>query len=91
MVARIGPVTPSIDFFAASRGEMFGSLSRMRCVFSTTTIASSTTIPMTSTSPNIVSVFIEKPKSIIRKKVPMSETGITKVGMSAARQSCRKT
>jgi hypothetical protein len=34
----------------------------LRSTFSTTTIASSTTMPMASTSPNSVSALIEKPK-----------------------------
>ena len=46
-----------------------------RSTFSTTTIASSTTRPIASTSPNSVSVLIEKPSALITAKVPISETG----------------
>ena len=42
---------------------------------STTTIASSTTMPMARTRPNIESVFTEKPSIGKKMKVPMSEHG----------------
>ncbi|MOA70686.1 hypothetical protein D3C78_1997540 [compost metagenome] len=42
----------------AARGGSFSS-SMMRSTFSTTTMASSTTIPITSTMPNMVSTLIE--------------------------------
>ena len=38
-----------------------------------------------------VSVLSEKPNAAITAKVPMSETGIATIGMSAVRQDCRKT
>ena len=57
---------------------------------STTTIASSTTTPIASTSPNRVSVLIEKPRAAKAAKVPTSDTGTTMTGMSVARQLCRK-
>ena len=60
-----------------------------RAMFSMTTIASSTTSPVASVSPNSVSVLIEKPNSFIRKNVPISETGIVSAGISVVRQSCR--
>ncbi len=37
----------------------------MRSTFSTTTMASSTRIPMASTMPNMVSTLMEKPKAAI--------------------------
>ncbi len=57
---------------------------------STTTIASSTTMPIASTRPNIESVFTEKPSSGKKMKVPMSETGTVSSGMIVARRFCRK-
>ena len=57
-IAMSGPVTCSIARMVASRGGR-PSCSMMRSTFSTTTIASSTTMPMASTSPNSVSVLIE--------------------------------
>jgi hypothetical protein len=53
----------------------------MRSTFSTTTMASSTTIPMTSTMPNMVSTLIEKPSTKSVAKLPSSATGTTSVGM----------
>ena len=60
-------------------------------MFSTTTMASSTTMPMARTSPNSVSVLMENPNALMTAKVPTSDTGIVSVGISVARQSCRKT
>ena len=59
-------------------------------VFSTTTMASSTTIPMARTSPNRVRLLIDIPNSFMAKKVPISETGMVADGMTVVRQSCRK-
>ena len=61
----------------------------LRSTFSTTTMASSTTIPMASTSPNRDRLFREKPNSAMTKKVPMSEIGMARMGMIAARHVCR--
>ena len=60
-------------------------------MFSTTTMASSTTMPMASTRPNSDRLFSEKPKAAITAKVPTSETGMARIGIIAARQLCRKT
>ena len=57
---------------------------------STTTIASSTTMPMASTRPNIESVLTEKPSSGKKMKVPISDTGTVRSGMIVARRFCRK-
>ena len=57
---------------------------------STTTIASSTTMPMASTRPNIDSVLTEKPSIGKKMNVPISETGTVSSGMSVARKFCRK-
>ena len=53
----------------------------MRSTFSTTTIASSTTMPITSTMPNMVNTLIEKPSASSTAKVPINVTGTTMVGM----------
>ncbi len=60
-------------------------------MFSTTTMASSTTMPMASTRANRVRVLIEKPVAFITARVPISETGMARMGITAARQVCRKT
>ena len=53
--ATTGPVTSSIAFRAASRGDKPSS--SQRSTFSTTTMASSTTIPIASTNPNSEILF----------------------------------
>ena len=60
-------------------------------MFSTTTMASSTTMPMASTRPNSDRLFSEKPSSAMTAKVPISDTGTSIIGSSVARQSCRNT
>ncbi|MCY1297896.1 hypothetical protein D9M70_473500 [compost metagenome] len=62
----------------------------LRSTFSTTTIASSTTMPIASTRPKRLSALIEKPKTYITAKVPTIETGTATSGMIEARQVCRK-
>jgi hypothetical protein len=61
-----------------------------RSVFSITTIASSTTMPMASTSANSVSTLIVKPRIRRPRKVPITLTGTASMGMSVARQLWRK-
>ena len=58
------------------------SSAMMRSTFSTTTMASSTTIPITSTMANMLRMLIEKPAASITAKVPSSATGTTMVGIS---------
>ena len=88
-IAITGPDTSCIAFRVASRAE---SPSRShRSTFSTTTIASSTTIPIASTRPNSERLLSEKPSSRITAKVPMSETGTASIGTSVARHCWRKT
>ena len=65
----------------ASRGGSPSSL-MMRSTFSTTTMASSTTIPITSTMPNMVRTLMEKPSASRAAKVPSSAIGTTTVGMT---------
>ena len=83
------PVIWPIDLRVASFGERPSSLIR-RSTFSTTTIASSTSRPMASTTPNIVSTLIEKPNASITANVPSSTTGTAIAGISVARRFCRK-
>ena len=59
-------------------------------MFSVMTMASSTTRPTESTTASIESTLIEKPATYIRKKVPMSATGMTKHGMSVTHQFRKK-
>jgi hypothetical protein len=75
------PVISFIAFFVASFGER-RSCAMIRSTFSTTTIASSTMMPMARTIPNIVSTLMEKPDAYITAKVPMSAMGATMAGIS---------
>ncbi|MNG13969.1 hypothetical protein D3C84_976890 [compost metagenome] len=76
----IAPLIWPMAFFVASRGARPSSL-MIRSTFSTTTMASSTRMPMARTMPNRVSTLTEKPSSIITAKVPISATGTTRVGI----------
>src|SRR5262245_53317081 len=87
--ATIGPDTSSIAFFDASTGDRPSSFIR-RSTFSTTTIASSTTMPIASTRPNIDRLFSEKPNIDMPANVPTSDTGTATIGITVVRQSCRK-
>src|SRR5436309_459956 len=87
-VATIGLVTSLIARFAASVGESPRPI--FRWTFSTTTIASSTTMPMASTSPNNERLLIENPNANMTANVPISDTGIAASGMIEARQVWRK-
>ncbi len=86
-MATSAPETSCIAVFAASRGFM--PLEIKRETFSRTTIASSTTIPMTRVIAKSVSVLSEKLKTQRPAIVPIKETGTDIIGMSVARQFCR--
>jgi len=88
-VATIGPVTSFIAWIVASSGDRPSSM--LRSTFSTTTIASSTTMPIASTRPNSDSVLSPKPNRCMTPSVPISETGTASSGMIDARQVCRNT
>ena len=67
-----------------------GSPSLMcRSTFSSTTMASSTTMPMASTRPNMVRVLMEKPRAYMPANVPTMDTGTARQGISVARQFWR--
>ncbi|MNI42529.1 hypothetical protein D3C73_968280 [compost metagenome] len=59
-------------------------------MFSSTTMASSTTSPIASTMASKVSVLIEKPKKYINAHAPTSDTGMVTMGMMLARRLRRK-
>ena len=58
----------------------------MRSTSSTTTIASSTTMPIASTSASSETVLAEKPSASITANVPISDTGTAISGISVARK-----
>ena len=69
-----------------------GSPSSMRrWMFSISTMASSTTMPMASTMASSVSTLIEAPKNATTMKEAMTETGIATMATMVERQSRRKT
>ena len=84
------PVISFIERIVASSGESCSSRIK-RSTFSTTTIASSTTMPIASTRPNRERLLSVKPNNPMKKNVPTSETGMATMGITAARQVCRKT
>ncbi|MCY1422234.1 hypothetical protein D9M71_379100 [compost metagenome] len=86
-VAMIGPVTSRMARLVASTGVRPRPI--FRSTFSTTTMASSTTIPMASTRPNSDRALSEKPNRCITAKVPIKDTGTATSGMIEARQVCR--
>ena len=69
---------------AASRGVMPRS-STKRKMFSSTTMASSITMPVASDSASIVMLFSVKPKNFIAVKVPMIEVGMASAAMKVTR------
>ena len=67
---------------AASNGRMPPSI--WRTMFSSMTMASSTTNPTDSVSASNVMLLIEKPNTYIAAQVPISETGTASAGMRVA-------
>src|SRR5437762_9797894 len=90
VMATIAPVIWCMALRVASLGAKWSSR-MMRSTASTTTIASSTTMPIASTIANNVSWLMEKPTAYIPTSVPSSAEGTTRVGMSVARKLCRNT
>src|SRR5262245_21086959 len=86
-VAMIGLVTSLIARLAASAGDNPNAM--FRSTFSTTTIASSTTMPIASTRPNNERLLMENPNASMAANVPTSDTGTAASGMIDARQVCR--
>src|SRR3954467_8432530 len=80
--------TSSMVLCAASLGESPSAM--LRSTFSTTTMASSTTMPMASTIPNNVSVFSEKPSAAMTAQVPTSDPGEGKEGNAGVAQPLKK-
>ena len=76
---------------AASIAACNGGLPPRKCrtMFSTSTMASSTSNPMTSDSASSVTVFIEKPSQYIAANVGMIDNGKAEADTSVARQSRR--
>ncbi len=89
-MATTAPEICPIALRVASFGDSPSS-SMMRSTFSITTIASSTTMPITSTMPNSVSWLIVNPVIHMPRNPPISATGITSRAMIVMRRFCRNT
>ena len=81
VIPMMAPVIWPMALRVASRGGRPSS-AMIRSTFSTTTMASSTRIPIASTRPNIVSTLIEKPIAFMVANAPRSEIGTTIDGTS---------
>ena len=89
VIAMIGPVISSMALIVAVRAS--NPLAIIRSVFSSTTIASSTTMPIASTNPKSVKMLSVKPITAMIANVPTSETGTSIIGRIITFQSCRNT
>ncbi len=89
VMARIGPVISSMALIVAVLAS--SPLAIIRSTFSSTTIASSTTMPIASTNPKSVKLLSEKPIAAMIANVPISETGTSIIGRIMALQSCKNT
>src|SRR3974390_3158573 len=90
VMARIGPVISAIAFLQQSETGRFGFSSITRSIFSTTTIASSTTIPMASTRASNETVLAEYPSKKITANVPTMDTGKAINGISVVPSPAEK-
>ena len=74
----------------ADAADLYSPLSNFAITASTTTMASSTTVPMASTKAKSVNRFRENPAAFTMAKVPINETMMETEGISVALKSCRK-
>ena len=88
VIAMIGPTSSCAPWIAASSGVRPSSM--WRWMFSTTTMASSTTSPMASTIASRVRRLMVKPKASISAQAPTSERGMATRGMTTERTEPRK-
>ena len=90
VIAMIGPV---ISFIASLVASLAGSPVAVmtRSTFSTTTMASSTTMPTARIMAKSEIVFAEYPMASSTANVPISDTGTAMAGMRVARRFPRKT
>ena len=85
-------MAPDISFmaFRVAFFALFSPSSNLACTASTTTMASSTTIPIARTNANNVNKLIEYPKTFRKKNVPIIDTGTAIAGIKVERKSCKK-
>ena len=89
VIPTIGPNSSAMALIAASFGVR--PCSMCRAAPSTTTIASSTTMPIASTIANSVARLTLKPSAAMAAKAPMIVTGTVVAGTRTARQSWTNT
>ena len=82
-------ITGAVTFRIASKVASFVDIpfAIFTWTASTTTIASSTTIPIANTKPSKDNTLIVKPKAGKNINAPIKDTGIAKVGINVALQS----
>ena len=80
-----GSAISAVASRAASKGFFFFS-SMNRKMFSSTTMASSMTMPTMSTSASMVTLLSVKPSAFITPKVAITEVGMATAAMTVARQ-----
>jgi hypothetical protein len=87
--ATTGPLTSRMAMQGGvARGQSLAPMKRS--TFSTTTMASSTTMPMARTSPNKVRLLSEPERQHDRERADERDTGTASSGMIEARQVWRK-
>ena len=87
VIATTGQASSRAPRIAASYGDMPSSM--WRWMFSSTMIASSTTIPIASTIASRVSRLMVNPISSIRNNAPTSDNGMVTAGISTLRSEPR--
>ena len=83
-----GPTNSRAPVMAAWNGFMPSD--KCRSMFSTMTMASSTTMPTHKTMASSVSKLTVKPASCMRKNAPMMDSGMAATGTSTARSDPMK-
>jgi hypothetical protein len=78
-----GPTSSRAPRVAASTGDFPSAM--WRSIFSTTTIASSTTIPTAKTIARSVSRLIENPNAYMSAIAPTNESGMATIGINTER------
>src|SRR5690606_3427253 len=85
----IAPVISSMAPCVASLADLELPSSILAWTASTTTMASSTTIPIANTKANKVNKLIEYPKTFKKKNVPIIATGTAMAGIKVDLKSCK--
>ena len=87
-VATMAPESSVIACLVAATTSIFCSLIS-RSTLSTTTIASSTTMPIANTIANKLTLLMVKPNAAKAIKVPTIDTGTANAGIKVVRQFCK--